>query len=710
MLTAQELTAKRRNAEAAGDAAAVQRYDARIAAMAPAPLSVDELSAKRENALAAGDEAAVQRYNVRIQAENRNKDQGLFASPETSSNAAPITFSENDVLRSLGADPSTYLSRADQESLSAANTGLARDVAGGATFEFGDQIEAAGRSTFGKDTFQESLDKVQSEKQAFSKEYPALSTAANIAGTLSGPAALGKKLLGKGAEVTAKRVAGAAAAEGAIIGAGKSNTLEELPGKVVVGAALSGLFGFAGTKVIQAGGTLIAKARNFIANAREHKYQEGLKELGEAMVDDGLSATNLEKAMEELGDDSVLADLGTSVDAENIARLTDQAFLQGGKAAQGARKFVNNRTQAMVGRVEKAIKNTVGDFDNYIAKVDNIIEKMRTVAKPIYDAAYEVPIKITPKLIKAMTIKNNKGEVVLKDVVSDAWKEAKKLANTEGITLGNISSADITTREIDYIKRGLDTVIENGTDITGKLNSKARAVAILKKEIIDEVDTINPLYKQAREVFEGEFKLKRALESGLKAVKNDTEVTVKLMKGMTASEKDMFRQGYAKALSKKISDAPNTVDAYKRIAGNETAKRNIRAIVGEENAASLIAKLENEAAMHGTRASFGNSKTVLRKMTTAKQKAAQALEGISPLAITKKALNMALGSADDSVKKRGDAVTRIMFAEGLDQKNIISELKRFEAAAIKNKSPSLTTIQAAIIAASAAQFSKDEQP
>ena len=75
MLTAQELTAKRRNAEAAGDTAAVQRYDARIAALVTAPLSVDELSAKRENARAAGDEAAVQRYNVRIHAENGKQDQ-----------------------------------------------------------------------------------------------------------------------------------------------------------------------------------------------------------------------------------------------------------------------------------------------------------------------------------------------------------------------------------------------------------------------------------------------------------------------------------------------------------------------------------------------------------------------------------------------------------------------------------------------------------
>ena len=711
MLTAQELTAKRRNAEAAGDTAAVQRYDARIAALVTAPLSVDELSAKRENARAAGDEAAVQRYNVRIHAENGKQDQGLLASPKTSSNAAP-GFSQNDALRALGADPSTYLNEADQKSLSAANTGIAREAAGGATFEFADQIEALGRSTFGKDTFKESHDKIQAAKLGFKQEHPALAMGANIAGSTTSGTALGKKLLGKAVAPTATRVAGAAATEGAIIGAGQSDTLAEVPEKVFTGALTAGFFGFTGTKVLEVGGGLTAKAKDFIANARAPKYREGLKELGDAIIDDGMRAVDLEKAMKELGDDAVIADLGTAADALNTARLTDAAFLQGGESAQKASSFVNKRMEGMVGRVEKAIKNTVGDFDNYIAKVDNIIEKMRKVAKPAYDAAYEVPIKITPKLVKAMTIKNNKGEVVLKDAVVDAWKEARKLANTEGIALGKMNSTDITTRELDYIKRGMDSVIDSGTDsLTGKMSHEAGAIASLKKEIIDEVDRINPLYQEARQIFENEFKLKRALESGLKAIKDDTEVTVKLMKDMTASEKAMFRQGYAKALAKKIADAPHTVDAFKRIAGNETAKRNIRAIVGEGNADALLAKLKKEADFHSTRSSFGVGKTAQQQITTGRQKAEQAIEGLSPAAVVRKVLHMAAGSSEESVKKRGNAITKLMFAEGLEQKTIISELKRLEAAAKKHKSPNLDTIQAAIAAAastSAGQFSKDE--
>ena len=583
--------------------------------------------------------------------------------------------------------------------------GAGRELAGGATFEFADDIEAGARSAFGQDTFRQSREKVQAEKLQFAKENPGLAMASNVGGSMTSGAALGKKLIGGAAKATAKRVAGAAAIEGALVGAGKSNSADEFVGSVASNAALSGVLGFAGTKVVDAGGKLVKKASDFIARRNTPGYTEGIKELGEAILADGKKAVDLEKALKELGDDGVIADIGTKLDAENVSRLTDQAFLQGGPAAQGARKFINKRAKAQVARVDKSIKAEVGDFENYIGKVDAIVQKMRTVAKPAYDAAYAVPISASPDLIKAMTIKNAKGETVLKDAIAAAWRDGQKIANSKGIVLETLDSKTLTTLELDYVKKGLDSVIDSHTNAFGKMDTLGGATAKLKDAFVKEVDKVNPLYATARKAFESEFKLKSALEKGMKAVSDDADFTAKTLAKLSPSEREMFEQGFAKKLRDTVAGAPDTINSYKRIGGSTLKRERITAVLGEERAGRLLADLESEATFHGTRASFGNSKTALREITTGKQKAAQAVEGLSPQALVKKALH-AVADSKGSVEQRGNSITKLLFSRGLDQRQVLSELKRFEAAAVKSKSPTLSTLQAAIISASAAQVAK----
>jgi hypothetical protein len=197
-----------------------------------------------------------------------------------------------------------------------------------------------------------------------------------------------------------------------------------------------------------------------------------------------------------------------------------------------------------------------------------------------------------------------------------------KIARDEGIPESELIVRDAngnvtgyTTKALHYMKQGLDDMIESA--VRSGDNSAARALTILKNQLLTEVDNVNPAYAAARKAFAGHSANKRAVEQGRQAVNKHPDEIRKEMAGMTDGERDMYRRGYAQKIIEDVERSPDAGNAARRIFGNTAKRERIRAVLGDDEYNKLAAKLGVEDAMYASysRANVGSA--------TAERQAAQ---------------------------------------------------------------------------------------
>lgn len=150
-------------------------------------------------------------------------------------------------------------------------------------------------------------------------------------------------------------------------------------------------------------------------------------------------------------------------------------------------------------RGEAAIKGFTGAAED-IAQAE--MTKRSTQANKIYAAALDT---------KDPYLDDNLKMLMQRPSVKDAWTQAQRLAKEEGVDLpkfmeiGPEGEIIVTKapdwRSWDYMKRGLDSVIEANTNEFGRVNSVGRAVKNTKREILSILDDVNPDYAAARSAY-----------------------------------------------------------------------------------------------------------------------------------------------------------------------------------------------------------------
>lgn len=477
--------------------------------------------------------------------------------------------------------------------------------------------------------------------------------------------------LGAGRFAQAAGLGALGAAEGALV----SSTDNQAGG-----ALLGGVLAPIGDKAVRGLGAGLNKLRSSFSK----KQTGAINQIAKDLKADGLSTDDVVARLDDLGPEAVIADVG----GENTSRLADVAFQRGGKAADSARKFVEKRQLGSLSRVEKSIKSKVGDFDDFIAKQESIISEMKSRAAPLYEEAYKVDIPIDQRLQDVLMVG---GE--LKPAVKKAWKEAGILAADEGVELGRVGDDLISTREVDFIKRGLDTIIEKNTSEFGKVNTRGRSVLSIKNQLLEIVDSQNPAFKQARQAYEGGAKLKAALNDGLAFFREDADSLISKLSSMTESERLMFQQGAAKGLRNKLAKAQDGANQFKRALGNKFSRDQIQAVIGPDNFDEFSKILGAENTFSNTRASFAGSQTQPRQRKNA-EVFADGVGAIADLstgnrsAFAEKILRFAANRsvANDA---KADEIVQSMFAQGLDQQQVLRSLRALEASAEEASKPAL---------------------
>jgi hypothetical protein len=314
----------------------------------------------------------------------------------------------------------------------------------------------------------------------------------------------------------------------------------------------------------------------------------------------------------------------------NTQALAGQVLRNPGEARGPAREFVTGRQEGtdpftpnaadtQGARVTQSAGNVLS-HQGLIDTTDNLIAKRAADSQPLYEAAHIKPInydtnegqqllaaldRIPPQAKnnanRLLAVSNEGGNQVIWKKMQDGIFQMVPVPNT---------------RRFDYIKRGLDDLIEKQRGKTGRYNEYGRALIRLKNEILGHLDNLVPEYKAARDMFAGHSELLDAMKEGkdIWAPGYTPEKLAKTLQGMSDGEKKMMGVGAADALlNVKLENMPAGADKVKAIFGRPAMVKKIRMIAPDRKSFDTLKTfLENEQGMFKTYAQMGGSPTAER--------------------------------------------------------------------------------------------------
>jgi hypothetical protein len=502
--------------------------------------------------------------------------------------------------------------------------GTADAATQGLTFGFADELGAGGRALArgatnliqGKDAdlsgnYDRALADIRGREKQFAEEHPVASTTANIVGGLAtgGPAA--KAVV---AAPSIPRAIGTAATTGAGYGAlggfgAGEGGFENRIASAGQGAALGGLFGGALPAVGAVGNQIVGKGINLFG--LNNPRNTALDQLNRALVRDettpGAVQSTLSGTTKPYG---IVDSAGDS--ATRLGRVVETIP---GKGSNQAKQFLNERQADQVDRVTEDITTHLSP-GNFHQTLDDLDRTRRATAAPLYDEAYAQPL-----------VWNATIETLLdRPSTRSALKRAHGIAAEEGrdpTGLGldldadgnvKINKTAANMQTLDYVKRGLDDVVEQFRDTTtGKLvlDESGKAINQTRARFVKSVDAINPKYAEARAAWGGPTQTMEAARLGRQYASGDAEVTLERFRRLSPGDQDAFRLGVARELAGKVENTRDTHNAVPRIFGSKGQRTRLRALFPDQGSFDAFEKgMNEEIRMAQTRqAVTGNSVT-----------------------------------------------------------------------------------------------------
>jgi hypothetical protein len=385
-------------------------------------------------------------------------------------------------------------------------------------------------------------------------------------------------------------MAGGAVA-GGLVGAGDGETIgERIRGAgqgALTGAVTAGVLdrAFKGGQAVF--GALSRGIRNHFAGRDMTRAQRrAVNQLRRAFREDGISAEDAEAALRrysELGfDDASLLDVG----GDSVRRLVRGAANEPGPASQAAEQFLEDRIETRADRVADRIGRYISRNENFRSTVNQALRERAERAAPLYDQALgtaDAPILV------------NREEFadLLDRVPRRILARIRQSEQVSGGRVGDLAADQISLRDLQAVKFGLDNVIETGARGNNPLSRRELSQY---RELRDAlIDRMPPAYREANEAYAGESALINALDMGRRALREDTEVLAEEVARLSASERDMFRIGIVRAVRERagnVRDRNNMVDA---LVGNRNQRERLRqAFDSDETFNDFIDALRSE--------------------------------------------------------------------------------------------------------------------
>ena len=593
--------------------------------------------------------------------------------------------------------------------------GGARELAGGALFEFADEAEAAARAPFSAQDYDAILRDIRQNRAQFSEAYPAAALGLNVAGGVGSMFVPGANVLGRAAQGATGiskiasplgRVAASSALAGGVAGAGAGEDMAQRAGYGLMGAGLGAGIG--------AGAYGAAKGARWVGDVLNAKGAEMRPEdatqyaanlVNRRMAETGLSPEAVREMAEMSGRYGVPFNIGTA--NPELARLTETVVqTPGGEQGVLAQQLLEQQVGAPA-RVQQRIQKSIPTPD-YFASEERIVDTLRNNAKAAYGAVNDVEIRdpVIMDILNAPDIKGAYGDAlanVEREKVAaklrgedpsqyDLRKVFEPVLDEQGALVGlgdtPVTIPDIKT--LNQIKIALDRRID-GLYSTGK-GGEATALKTLRNAFVNRLDEVGPPeYRAARQQYKGDIEIKEALETGRNANKLRWQEVNKMAKEFSPGELQAFRTGYVQRLMQGFEDTSRRRNFAKEIVDNAGQRKKLQAVMEPGEFQVFEAALRREADLFDTISrTTGGSQTAGRMAARADiddqlasgnvEAAASLLMNPSPGNIALKALRVASNMRNANVSRATyTQLARILRAGTPDEVNAV--LRQLEEAA-----------------------------
>lgn len=385
---------------------------------------------------------------------------------------------------------------------------------------------------------------------------------------------------------------GFGAGSGAIIGgvdtAARGGSPDDIARNTLIGLGAGGLLPVA-TNAIGAGvKTLLGK-----------NVPKGLDTVGRAMRDDGIDPMQLPRLLDDMGDSSMVLDLGP-----NLQSLAGGISALPGKGQRVLREAIGERAlpAAKRARVEADVAATIGTGPDIDLLKQSIVQQQKAAAGPLYDAIREVPVPAQ---------QGNFGFVFNTPMGKDALRTGLEMAANDGV---RFQSNGLTVGMVDYTKRALDDIAKAAAR-EGK-NNLARQAGDLARLLRTEADKVVPGYKQAREAFAGPAAVLDAIDEGAATFTKEVSPgqLERTLQGMTASERDAYLQGVQTSLEAQMGNAVNDVASLRNTFRKGWNEQKLRILLGDDVADDVLKRIDREMTFGtSTNVVSSNSETARRQ-------------------------------------------------------------------------------------------------
>lgn len=524
-------------------------------------------------------------------------------------------------------------------------TGAARAFLGqGLGMGWGDEAEAWLRSRLGSEEYEPALKRIRQEYAEYARQNPGTAMAAEFAGGMA-PAVGMMFVPGMQPAATAQaqrstagalgRLAALGGASGAVSGAGSATEGERGTG-ALVGGTLGTALGVGIPVALRTAKGAGQWLRDRLAPSEKYIQSRASQKVSEALKESDMSPQQLDAALARdraMGVPSTVA----NVDAA-VADLAEAVAQRTGK---GTRKVEKTLTQQKAGSRERTYQQVQKGLrpGEYYADEARLVKELRDKADPAYEAVFAhgaVDDPIINQVLKNPTFQEayRRGQKIaeakalaaklrgdpdyekylLKDIYEPKYVNDPQsgLPILQGFNLREVPDL----RTLDYVKRGLDDIIDagfRGESSSGK--TQAAALKDLRNQFRDRLDQLVPEYQNVRKMYAGDMEVLGAMRSGMDDFnKLDHEQVIKLVANMSQAEKDAFRTGVARHLYGRIMDSAQTRNAASNIINSPETTAKLQPLFDDPAHFRLFkAAMEREAQL------FQQASRILGGSQTAKR-------------------------------------------------------------------------------------------
>jgi len=316
------------------------------------------------------------------------------------------------------------------------------------------------------------------------------------------------------------------------------------------------------------------------------------------------------------------------------------------------------------------------------ASTDAIIAKRAADARQLYQQAYASPDVSHPDIAEAMKLPAFKA----------AYAKGQQLATIEGTPIPKQTDpATMSVRALDYLKRGLNDVIDAGTRGGNMARGEARALNARLRTVLDAADTQAPAFAAARSSFAGHSALVDAAENGTNFLNGHVtagDIAADLA-AASPGEAQVYRTSAANSILNKIESARGSstgkADLLSKVYDSVGGKAKLRALFPTPEAADAFeTKMDRLATENATRRFVTTG-----SQTADKEQALKVLGGSNPVGVLATlahaaahpitAVSSGLQHAGDALAAQATQATATKLAPEIVSPNVSAILRRMMA-------------------------------